>query len=700
MSKAISLTIETQSENREVLSLCHVNEKMIALETSFVANKMLKLNRTLFDKINQTTKMIGGTLYRQEITEVNRGTNSTYVPIGNSYQSREVDIARLFFEDNVLKKQQRAISKYGKKFDFDPALVSGENTGGYFDTKKLSPDDIAASTIVSTVEEILLFQNMGIKSFLITDNLEKTESLIEVGYRIELFVSTSFDEYIRYVIDLAKKSIKFLTSYLNSLNYSNNYRMKTKEFNPDYTSRTMESLGLSTNLERANLNSTMVKSSEFGQAAISYYNLASLLSADVNKSIYSSVLKAILPTDKTTPDGINSFITNFTSLLESVGFEYTNQTRTSGVGKKYSRVSKGQVGADTITAVSKEFLGVEQENLGYSVFSDTPGLNSFSSEEYKTRWAMEQAKYYPTIDVDDASSFMTPAERGSFANLGNAASYLTPTSLIMGDARIKTNRGMNNVNIDEIRQFRLAKSIRQSQQQSSRFPQSVQKNSISPDSLSALNVTIAAPKNALLNRATSQVIDPLIDSRYYVGDSSGFTTNNPLVLLKNFKRILSSKDKRVLSITSDIIPRRFLRSKLAINSIKEIQFSNPNSIVRKLAVEQTLPIESLPPHVKFMMSKAFNPNPQSDPLKNSESREIIEETQKNLFVIKALDGFEKSPDGFINVNAPIYRDIDKTSRSSEKPILAKAFNYEVPELGIVKDNFLATIYNNLCYIRG
>lgn len=106
MSKAISLTIETQSENREVLSLCHVNEKMIALETSFVANKMLKLNRTLFDKINQTTKMIGGTLYRQEITEVNRGTNSTYVPIGNSYQSREVDIARLFFEDNVLKSNK------------------------------------------------------------------------------------------------------------------------------------------------------------------------------------------------------------------------------------------------------------------------------------------------------------------------------------------------------------------------------------------------------------------------------------------------------------------------------------------------------------------------------------------------------------------------------------------------------------------
>ena len=97
MSKAISLTIETQTEERQVLSLCHVSEKMLALESSFVANKMLKLNRTLFDKINQTTKLIGGSLYRQEVIEVNHGTNRSYVTIGNSYEKKEEEIARLFF---------------------------------------------------------------------------------------------------------------------------------------------------------------------------------------------------------------------------------------------------------------------------------------------------------------------------------------------------------------------------------------------------------------------------------------------------------------------------------------------------------------------------------------------------------------------------------------------------------------------------
>ena len=100
------------------------------------------------------------------------------------------------------------------------------------------------------------------------------------------------------------------------------------------------------------------------------------------------------------------------------------------------------------------------------------------------------------------------------------------------------------------------------------------------------------------------------------------------------------------------------------------------------------------------MSSAFNPNPNSDPMKNSESREIIEETQKNLFLVRAFVGFEKDRDGFPDIRSPIYKQIDSSDLSSGRPMLAKAFDYEVPELGIVKDKFAATIYSNLAYIRG
>ena len=100
------------------------------------------------------------------------------------------------------------------------------------------------------------------------------------------------------------------------------------------------------------------------------------------------------------------------------------------------------------------------------------------------------------------------------------------------------------------------------------------------------------------------------------------------------------------------------------------------------------------------MSDSFNPNPQSDPMKNRESRPIIEETIKNLYVVKALVGFGDGPLGFPDLNNPLYKNMDDSILSSGMPIIAKAYDYELPELGILKDNYLATIYNNFIYIRG
>ena len=42
---------------------------------------------------------------------------------------------------------------------------------------------------------------------------------------------------------------------------------------------------------------------------------------------------------------------------------------------------------------------------------------------------------------------------------------------------------------------------------------------------------------------------------------------------------------------------------------------------------------------------------------------------------------------------------DMSNVGSGKPLLAKAYNYELPEMGILKDKFMPTIYNNLLYIR-
>ncbi len=66
--QALKFITETQTEKREVISLCHLSEKVIALEISEVARKLFKLNRNLFNKINNSTKIIDGRIIREEIT--------------------------------------------------------------------------------------------------------------------------------------------------------------------------------------------------------------------------------------------------------------------------------------------------------------------------------------------------------------------------------------------------------------------------------------------------------------------------------------------------------------------------------------------------------------------------------------------------------------------------------------------------------
>ncbi|HAI39711.1 MAG TPA: hypothetical protein DCM40_17190, partial [Maribacter sp.] len=99
------------------------------------------------------------------------------------------------------------------------------------------------------------------------------------------------------------------------------------------------------------------------------------------------------------------------------------------------------------------------------------------------------------------------------------------------------------------------------------------------------------------------------------------------------------------------------------------------------------------------MTRTFQNNPNIDPLKNRESRAVLDETQKNIFLIRAHTGRELDSDGFPDLNKPIMLDMGQVAYEG-KPILANGYNYEVPELGIVKDKFMPTIYNNLLYIGG
>ena len=75
MKQALKFTIETQTENNEIISICHLNEKTISLELSDIARRMFARNKSLFEKINLSTKLLEGRVYRQQIKEKKQNHN-------------------------------------------------------------------------------------------------------------------------------------------------------------------------------------------------------------------------------------------------------------------------------------------------------------------------------------------------------------------------------------------------------------------------------------------------------------------------------------------------------------------------------------------------------------------------------------------------------------------------------------------------
>ena len=701
MNKSLVFNIETQTEDSEVISLCFVNENTIALETSQIARTLFKRNKPLFDRINSSTKMLGGTLYRQEIIKSKTNNTRLYTHLDNKFESNEVEISQLFFEDNILKRQVRAITGQGRKVDYDPTKLKDGTTSGFLDFDNLTVDDVDSMTKVCEVEEISLFENIGVKTIMVTDNLKEKRSLLKVGYRIEFNVDTDFKEYIDLVMSRLDKSLTFMTSYLKQVQTTSFYDSETLTFKKTFADSIMNGLGIAPSLISSDLGLLQVKNSEFGQAALNYYNGLLLLSANVDKEVYGTFLKSVLPTSRTNPSIISETLNSLSLVYSRVKKAYFYGNSSSNRDRKFSKVGSVKSIENKLEAFSTESLVIDKEILGYSIFSSTQkGLNKLSTADYKTRFALEQAKYYPNITPDDATGFMTPSERSQFSRIDNAPAFVTPIAMMLGDRRVSTNRGMKNVDVDFVRQFRLAKSSRAQRAGSENYPAGVSRGRLSNDIMSEFNIQIGRPQRAILSRSTEQEIDPLIEVEKYIGDSSTFSTNNPTALLKSFRRILSREDKRVLSIVSDIVPRRFLRQNSAIRSIRQLSMSNPNSLIRKTVTAQAIDLASIPPQIKYMCTQAFAPNPESDPIQNSESSQIIEETQKNLFLVRALMGFGRDVQGFIDVRQPIYEDMSMDMLGTNGSVLAKAFDYEVPELGIVKDKFAATIYSNLIYIRG
>jgi hypothetical protein len=599
----------------------------------------------------------------------------------------------------LIKQARLRTDKY-KQIDYDPDTLKDVSGKNLMDYENLTEHDIKNGEKISEIEEIELFQSSGVKTYMIKDFLKQKESLFQVAYRIEIDVSSDFKSYIELVLKQLDDAIKFLSLYSNTIDSPTNYDPTKMEFRRGFKDSILSQLGIREDIRTINLSNDRIKGSDFGKAAIAFYNASLLLNPNVEKSIYSRLLKGLLPTHLTSPENVISITMSFSALRERVDKEYNLKKVFRKSDNNSSKISSTRNSIDKFISQTTSKLDIERETLGYNLFSEKQtGMNKLSSQSYRNRFVSEQAKYYPRMDIADETNFMTPSEKSEFSKMDNMSSFITPANLVLGKKKITTSRGINNMSINDIREFRIAKAARANQKMSTNFPSGLSKAKLSKNIMSDFNITIAKPKTPILERKVDEEIDPLVDAKYYLGDNSFFVTSDPQFIFKNFKRLMRNEDRRILAIVSDVIPRRFLRPKGAIGSIKDLQFSNKNSKIRSIVTEKRISIADIPPQIKSMMTKSFQSNPNIDPLKNRESREMLEETQKNVFLVRALVGFETGEDGFIDLNRPIEVDMKEVQMDGE-PMIAKAYNYEVPELGIVKDKFMPTIYNNLLYIRG
>ena len=700
MKKALKFTIETQTEKHETISICHLNERVIALELSPIAAKMFKLNKSLFTKINSSTKILTGVVYRENITRMKSSRNSLGTKTFNNYDHNSTKIIDLNFSNNNLQKRQSILLKNKKRVHFDPSSLVTKDGSGPLDPQNLTLDDVENSTMVCEIEEIQLFQDSGIRTYMLKDFMNDASGLKNVSYKIEIQAETQFKEYIDFILQELKKSINFLTGYLSTASSSINYNAKTLEFTRKFKNSIFRQLGLSDNQISANIGSPRVKNSEFGKAAMNFYNGSLLLNSNVEKNIYGEILKTLLPSTFTSPAKMSMAIDSFGKLLSSIKNEYNIgnlSKRSTMISQKISR-KKNTI--KKFISITTEVMNVDTDVLGYKVFSEQQtGLNKFTTSTYNSRVRAEKVKYYPDLNSTDGTNFMTSAEKGNYANISNAPAYITPASLVMGGKTITCARGMNNIDPDVIREFRLAKSSMAIQMEATVFPSGIGSTSLSQDIMSDFNLAIAPPKNSILTRSVVEDVDMPLDAKDYVGANSYFVTNSPNSIYRNYKRLLDQADARILAIVSDVIPGTFLSQNGSIESIADLQFSNKRSKIRGLVSEKEIDLESIPPQIKAMMSDSFQTNPNIDPLKNAESRAIMDETIKNLFLVMAHTGFELDADGFPDLYRPILKEMSSNTLTGS-PVLAKAYDYEVPQLGIVKDKFMPTIYNNLCYIRG
>ena len=138
MPQSGTVNIETQTEDGEIISICHINEKSIALDHSPSARILFKRNRKLFDKINKKTKIVRGRVIRQSVTRAKSYVNRLMVKVGNLEQDTRLTLIRMLCQREIKSLFLIQIILQGP-ISTIPNLYQQYKNSYYFRIKELEP---------------------------------------------------------------------------------------------------------------------------------------------------------------------------------------------------------------------------------------------------------------------------------------------------------------------------------------------------------------------------------------------------------------------------------------------------------------------------------------------------------------------------------------------------------------------------------
>ena len=675
MTKAAILQIETQSQNNQVVVLAHINQKILALENSFVANLLYKNNLKLFKQINKSTKLTGGRLTRLTVLDSVFDYNKSGNLIKKPGKTISEEVSSLVFEDGKFKKSERR--RFGKfrKTDIMQGGTGRTSVGkNVLDINDPTDEDIRESILICKTQEIELFRSKGIRTILFRDFLNNQSVVSEVSYSFEFEFESYFEDHVLFTLNKMKKSIKFIRGHLESIKQYRAYNFKTQTWDGKYVTETMRALGINYDTKSlfVNMGNNKLKSSDYAKAANSYHNCTLLVPKDQESLSYEHMVKTLLPTSITNPGKMQILLEKFMRLETIVRkVYYGDRQKLHNIYDK-PMVSRKKKYKNSYRVETTELFELKSNKLGYNVFSNVQnGLVTFSQKQYNERANLESAY-----------------------GGGGSAHFLTPTGLRMGEKVIDVRENLNKISIDDVRKFRLLKAGYAKIYNSTKFPSQVPDNKIISNTLTSFNISISPPTPSAMESKREGEIDPYEDAQNYVGQDSFFITDASGHIIKQSINISQQQQQATINLISDIMPKS-LKPTEAITSVAE--FSKKNSKY-SLAMQNPNIKLDIPPQISSLLGKGTAGG--ADLLKNRNSSPIIWESQMNVFLIKALIGFEDDEFGFPDLNRPIVKKLDRVTLLKPGNKIAKAYLYEIPEIGWFSDIVPVTIYNNLVYIQG